>query len=117
MFYRRDNQIHYRRGLHTNLNYSLLDSASHHDIHGDFKIGEQNTSRGDLANSRLFWAIFLRKNRNNGLEDEVTMTCAVLPGGLLGSAAFCLSKDSRCVCENQRHITSNANFERLFKVF
>ena len=95
------------------MKYSSLDSASHHGRHGDLKIGEENTSRGDLSNSRLFWAIFLRKNRNNVIEDEVTMTCAVLPGELLGSAAFCLG---RWVYLDlfQKHVTSNANFERLF---
>jgi hypothetical protein len=65
------------------LGIGTVASQSSHDIDGDFKIVEQNTSRGDLPNSRSFSAIFLRKNENNVIEDEVTMTCAVLPEELL----------------------------------
>jgi hypothetical protein len=53
--------------------------AIHHGCQGDFKIAEQNTSRGDLANLRSFLPLFLHKNDKNVIADEVTMTCAVLP--------------------------------------
>jgi hypothetical protein len=59
-------------------------TTSHHRCQDDFKIPEQNTRCGDLVNLRSFLSSFLRENDNNVIEDEVIMTCAVLPLELLG---------------------------------
>ena len=68
---------------------------------GDLKIEDQNTSHGDLPNLRSFLPIFPHENGNNVIEDEVTMSCAVLPKELL-------RLDTR-VAENEklyRHISN-----------